>query len=49
MALRETAVSQFADDLHEVVHVSVHGRHAGFQVLLHADAKSAPRRRFLFF
>src|ERR1700730_8996356 len=38
MALRGTADSQLADDLHEVVHFSVRGRRADFQVLLHADA-----------
>ena len=32
------ADSQLADGLHEVVHFSVHGRLADFQVLLHADA-----------
>jgi hypothetical protein len=32
------ADSQLADDLHEVVHFSVHGRPAHSQVLLHADA-----------
>ena len=38
IALRGTADSQLADDLHEVVHFSVHGRLADFQMLLHADA-----------
>jgi hypothetical protein len=30
--------SELANDLHEVVHFSVHGRFAAFQMLLHADA-----------
>jgi len=38
IALRGTADSQLADDLHELVHFSVHGRVADFQMLLHADA-----------
>jgi hypothetical protein len=38
IALLGAADSQFADDLHEVVHFSVLGRFADFQVLFHADA-----------
>src|ERR1700676_83627 len=34
----EQADSQLADDFHEIVHLSVHGCLADFQVLLHADA-----------
>ena len=30
--------SELADDLHEVVHFSVKGRFAAFQMLLHGDA-----------
>ena len=38
IALRGTAQSQLADDLYEIVHFSVHGRLADFQMLLHGDA-----------
>ena len=38
VVLRGTSDSQPANDLHEVVHFSVRGRLANFQVLLHADA-----------
>jgi hypothetical protein len=30
--------SELVDDLHEVIHFSVHGRFAAFQMLLHGDA-----------
>jgi hypothetical protein len=30
--------SELVDDLHELIHFSVHGRLAVFQMLLHADA-----------
>src|ERR1700730_7942687 len=52
IALRGTADSQVSDDLHEVVYLSVHGRLADFQVLLHANARKegqqhlGQRRRF---
>jgi hypothetical protein len=30
--------SELMDELHEVIHFSVHGRFAAFQMLLHGDA-----------